>query len=295
MEGMTKMYYVPHTSFMFRNHQGDWQQITEALLNGIKREASAVDLYSRLANIAPNQQHQRSILYTLEDKKLHLKQFHDLYINLTGTHPLYQVGKVTFQTYRDGLQKAYKAELAGYEDYRKSCILTQYSFVQDVFLRAFTNEQVHATRMSSLYDDSVHGVKDYGGKPFVVNIEDATKENKNYRAALWTGSHLQVTLMSIEVGGDIGLEVHPTVDQFLRIEEGKGLVKMGDSKNNLAFQEKVYDDFAIVIPAGKWHNLINTGEKPLKLYSIYAPPNHPFGTVHETKEIAMDAEKNIGH
>ncbi|WP_330389510.1 cupin domain-containing protein [Geosporobacter ferrireducens] len=137
--------------------------------------------------------------------------------------------------------------------------------------------------------------KDYGPKPFVVNIEEATKQNNTFRTALWTGSHLQLTLMSINVGEDIGLEIHPNLDQFIRIEEGQGLVKMGDRKDRLDFQEKVYDDFAIIIPAGKWHNLINTGCKPLKLYSIYAPPQHPHGTVHETKAIAETAEGHHNH
>lgn len=138
-------------------------------------------------------------------------------------------------------------------------------------------------------------LKDYGPEPFAVNINEAAKQNNTYRTALWTGCHLQLTLMSIEVGDDIGLEVHPNVDQFLRIEEGRGLVKMGDSKYHLDFQKNVFDDFAIFIPAGKWHNLINTGDKPIKLYSIYAPPNHPQGTVHETKPIAEAAERNYGH
>lgn len=131
---------------------------------------------------------------------------------------------------------------------------------------------------------------DYGPEPFVVNIEDVTKQNDNFRTALWTGDHLQLTLMSINPGEDIGLEVHPNLDQFIRIEEGKGVVKMGDTSDRLDFQKKVFDDFAFIIPAGKWHNLINTGSTPLKLYSIYAPPQHPFGTVHETKEIAEASE-----
>lgn len=135
-------------------------------------------------------------------------------------------------------------------------------------------------------------LKDYGPEPFVVNIEEVTKQNNNFRTALWTGKYLQLTLMSINVGEDIGLEVHPHLDQFIRIEEGQGLVKMGDRKDKLDFQEKVYDDFAFIIPAGKWHNLINTGDKPIKLYSIYAPPQHPRGTVHETKADAEAAEKN---
>lgn len=136
-------------------------------------------------------------------------------------------------------------------------------------------------------------LKDYGAKPFVVNIEEATKQNDTYRTALWTGKNLQVTLMSINVGEDIGLEVHETIDQFLRIEEGHGLVQMGDSKDQLNFEEKVQEDYVILVPAGKWHNVTNTGDKPLKLYSIYAPVQHPHGTVQETR--AMAAEENKGH
>lgn len=127
-------------------------------------------------------------------------------------------------------------------------------------------------------------LKDYGPNPYVVNIEEATIQNENFRTALWTGDNLQVTLMSIDVGDDIGLETHPDVDQFIRIEEGEGLVKIGNDKDNLCFKEEISDDFAIMIPAGKWHNIINTGDKPLKLYSIYAPPEHPFGTIHKTKD-----------
>lgn len=134
-------------------------------------------------------------------------------------------------------------------------------------------------------------VKDYGPKPFVVNINEATKQNNTYRTALWTGNHLQVTLMSLKVGEDIGLEIHPNVDQFLRIEQGQGIVQMGKRKDNLNFVSKVYDDSAIMIPAGTWHNVTNTGNIPLKLYSIYAPPQHPLGTVHVTKEDAMAAEE----
>lgn len=133
-------------------------------------------------------------------------------------------------------------------------------------------------------------LKDYGPEPFVVNINAAAKQNNTYRTALWTGKHLQVTLMSINVGEDIGLEIHPNVDQFLRIEQGQGIVQMGRSKDNLNFERKVYDDSAIMIPAGTWHNVINTGNIPLKLYSIYAPPQHPHGTVHVTKADAMAAE-----
>ena len=88
------------------------------------------------------------------------------------------------------------------------------------------------------------------------------------------------------------MKIIEDVDQFLRIDQGQGIVQMGDQQDQLNFEEEVFDDFAIVIPAGKWHNLTNTGDVPLKLYSIYAPPQHPFGTVHETKAEAMAAEHN---
>ena len=137
------------------------------------------------------------------------------------------------------------------------------------------------------YNMNPNYIRDYGPEPFVMNINEVTKQNNNFRTALWTGNHLQVTLMSINVGESIGLEMHPDVDQFIRIEQGYGVVQMGNNKNNLNFERKVYDDFAIIIPAGKWHNLTNIGNVPIKLYSIYAPPNHPKGTIHRTK---ADAE-----
>jgi len=126
-------------------------------------------------------------------------------------------------------------------------------------------------------------VTDFGPNPFVVDIHKAAEHNNTFRTALWTGSHLQLTLMSIPAGEDIGLEMHPNVDQFLRVEEGQGLVLMGEAKDRLYFRNSVFPDSAIIVPAGMWHNVINTGNRPLKLYSIYAPPNHPWGTVHQTK------------
>lgn len=127
---------------------------------------------------------------------------------------------------------------------------------------------------------------DYGPNPFVTNINSATLSNNNFRTTLWTGNHLQLTLMSIPAGQDIGLEMHSNVDQFLRIEDGVGLVQMGNGQDNLYFVQPVYEDDAIFVPAGTWHNITNTGNTPLKLYSIYAPPNHPKGTIHQTKAIA---------
>lgn len=133
---------------------------------------------------------------------------------------------------------------------------------------------------------------DFGPHPFVTNINEETMNNNFFRKTLWTGKHLQLTLMSLNVGEDIGLEQHPDVDQFLRIEEGQGMIKMGMDANNLNAKRIVTDDDAIFIPAGTWHNLVNIGNVPLKLYSIYAPPQHPHGTIHQTKEDALKAESH---
>lgn len=138
-------------------------------------------------------------------------------------------------------------------------------------------------------------VTDYGPEPFVINIEEATEKNNLFRTTLWTGEHLQLTLMSIEAGDGIGLEIHPDHDQFIRVENGQGLVQMGSTKDNLDFQKRLSDDYIVMIPAGKWHNITNTGNKPLKLYSLYAPPEHPKGTVHETKAIADAAKEGNGY
>ncbi len=132
-------------------------------------------------------------------------------------------------------------------------------------------------------------ITDCGPQPFVVNIDKVTKQNQNYRTALWTGNHLQLTLMSIPSGGDIGLEMHPDVDQFIRVEDGTGIVQMGNSKDKLDYQRNLDNQYAIFVPAGTWHNVINNGNKPLKVYTIYAPPHHPKGTVQATKQ---DAQKS---
>jgi len=124
----------------------------------------------------------------------------------------------------------------------------------------------------------------------VTNIEKATLENPFFRRALWTGAHLQLTLMCIPPCGEIGLEMHPNLDQFLRLEQGRGRVMMGPAQDNLNFQRNVSDGFAVFIPAGTWHNLVNTGKEPIKLYSIYAPVQHPAGTIHCTKADSDAAE-----
>ncbi len=131
--------------------------------------------------------------------------------------------------------------------------------------------------------DSMSLLSDHGGEPFVADIEKAAVKNDNFRLALWTGKYLQMTLMSLKVGESIGLEMHPDVDQFIRVEKGSGLVRMGQAKDSMTLGRVVSASDGFFIPAGTWHNLINVGLEPLKLYSIYAPPQHPFGTVQKTK------------
>jgi len=125
---------------------------------------------------------------------------------------------------------------------------------------------------------------------WVGDIERETIENTTFRTVLWTGDHSQLTVMSIPAGEDIGKEVHPDHDQFLRIEQGSGRVEMGPSENEVDFTQDVGADWAIVVPAGVWHNVVNTGDGELKVYSIYSPAEHPPGTVHATKADAEAAE-----
>ena len=124
---------------------------------------------------------------------------------------------------------------------------------------------------------------DVGPEPCVVHIARMTQQNPFYRRTHWTGCHLQLTLMCIPPCGEIGLEVHPDNDQFLCLEEGQGTVMMGSCKGRLEFRRPVCQDDAIFVPAGTWHNVVNTGRTPLKLYAVYAPPHHSHGTVHRTK------------
>jgi mannose-6-phosphate isomerase-like protein (cupin superfamily) len=122
---------------------------------------------------------------------------------------------------------------------------------------------------------------------WVDDIEAATLANEDFRRVLHTGSHLQLTVMSLAVGESIGWEMHDHLDQFLRIERGTGTLKLGPSEDDVAEQHPVSDDWAMIIPAGTWHDVVNEGDSELKLYSVYAPPDHPPGTVHHTK---ADAE-----
>lgn len=128
---------------------------------------------------------------------------------------------------------------------------------------------------------------DHGPHPHVVNIEDETLSNTNFRDTLWTGKFMQLTVMSIPAGGEVGGEIHDDHDQFIRVEEGTARVVMGDSKDDITFDETVGDDWIALIPAGKYHNILNAGDGDLKLYSLYAPPEHEPGTRHATFDDAV--------
>lgn len=129
---------------------------------------------------------------------------------------------------------------------------------------------------------------DKGPNPYSTNVEHMAMQNSNFRTAIWTGCHLQMTLMTIPTCGEIGLEIHPDTDQIIRIEQGTAMVRMGKDKNQMDYQKNICQGDAVFVPAGTWHNMINMGRTPLKVSSIYAPPNHPRGTIHRTK---ADAER----
>ena len=125
---------------------------------------------------------------------------------------------------------------------------------------------------------------------WVGDIEQRTVDNTTFRTGLFTAEHSQLTVMRIASGDDIGREVHPDHDQFLRIEQGSARLELGGSEDTTDETYDVEEDWAFVVPAGVWHNVVNTGTDDLKLYSIYSPAEHPDGTVHETKAEAEVAE-----
>ena len=124
-------------------------------------------------------------------------------------------------------------------------------------------------------------------KGFIGNIEERTEENRDYRRVLYTGPNMQLVLMSLKPGEEIGEEVHKDRDQFFRVEKGRGEGWIDGNKT------KIESDTAIIVPAGARHNIRNTGEKPLRLYTLYAPPEHADRTVHATKAEAEASEEHF--
>jgi mannose-6-phosphate isomerase-like protein (cupin superfamily) len=126
---------------------------------------------------------------------------------------------------------------------------------------------------------------------FVGNIEDLTLKNKYFRQVLYTGKYAQLVVMCLQPGEEIGNEVHAKVDQFFRIEEGKAKFIFNGKEEHI-----VKNGEAVIVPAGTFHNVLNAlRTKPLKLYTVYSPPNHPDGTIHKTKAEAEEAEKHEHH
>jgi mannose-6-phosphate isomerase-like protein (cupin superfamily) len=122
---------------------------------------------------------------------------------------------------------------------------------------------------------------------YVNNIEKDALENDNFRKVLNTAEHSQLVVMSLLPNEDIGNEVHENVDQFIRIEKGSGKAILNNSD-----EYEIEDGFAVVVPAGTWHNIINGSDSEMKIYTVYTPPEHADGTIHKTKQEAEEAEKH---
>lgn len=118
---------------------------------------------------------------------------------------------------------------------------------------------------------------------WVGDIEALTLDNTTFRTVVYTGVHSQLTVMSVPPSGEVGWESHPRLDQFLRIEQGMARLDFGRTRDRVEESHDVEDDWAFIVPAGVWHNVVNTGDEDLRLYSVYSPPEHPDGTVHRTK------------
>ena len=125
---------------------------------------------------------------------------------------------------------------------------------------------------------------------WLADLEKLTLENTDFRRVVYTGDHTQLTLMRLGPGEDIGWESHGHLDQFLRVEQGQARVDFGLAEDSVDESHEVSADWALIVPAGVWHNVVNTGQGELKLYSLYSPPEHADGTVHVTKAEADAAE-----
>jgi mannose-6-phosphate isomerase-like protein (cupin superfamily) len=125
---------------------------------------------------------------------------------------------------------------------------------------------------------------------WVDDVERVTLDNETFRTVVFTGEHTQLTVMRLAPGEDIGREAHPNLDQFIRIEQGNARVELGRTEEQIDETHDVEDDWAVIVPAGVWHNIVNTGSGDAKLYSLYSPPEHPPETVHRTKAEAEAAE-----
>lgn len=270
------------------------EQAADMVEETLQREAALIPMYFQVLDQFRQEASGQEIMYAVQSKNQIAASLEQVYQYYTGQQIDTRQSEHKHQE-NVSIESIYEHALQGYEEnYRKSEQVNEPHSRQLLYQLAMTDYQIAnhlAGYLESHQDSQMYSrVTDYGGNPFVIDIENAAEANTNYRTALWTGEHLQVTLMSIPAGSDIGLEAHPDTDQFLRIEEGEGTVQMGNRQDNLTIQQHVEEDSAIMVPAGTWHNITNTGDEALKLYTIYAPPHHPFGTVERTKQEAMQAE-----
>lgn len=142
-------------------------------------------------------------------------------------------------------------------------------------------------KLDKSFKPSLNESKKSNKKGFHSNIEKDTLNNTNFRKVLYTGEHMQLVLMTLKPLEEIGIETHPTIDQFFRFESGEGKCIINGNEYS------VTDGDAIIIPAGSKHNIINSGSKPLKMYTIYTPPNHKDGIVFKTKEEASESKEKF--
>lgn len=133
---------------------------------------------------------------------------------------------------------------------------------------------------SSGYEASLD---DRGNEPLIINLKNASGQNESFLRALWTGEKLQMTVMNLPVGEEIGVEMHDG-DQFIRVEDGYAEVFTGMGKDRLTNRATVDRDYGVIIPKGVYHNIKNAGRTPLRLVSIYAPKEHPYGANIKTKK-----------
>lgn len=270
------------------------EQTANMVEETLQREASLIPMYFQVLEPFRQDASGQGIMYAVQSKNQIAASLEQVYQYFTGQQ--IDTRQSAYKQEENGsIASVYEHARQSYEEnYHKSEQINEPHSRQLLYQLAMTDYQIANYLAGYLEPQQGSGmysrVTDYGGNPFVIDIENAAEANTNYRTALWTGEHLQVTLMSIPVGSDIGLEVHPDTDQFLRIEEGEGTVQMGNRQDNLTIQRHVEEDSAIMVPAGTWHNITNTGDEALKLYTIYAPPHHPFGTVEHTKQEAMQSE-----
>ena len=173
-----------------------------------------------------------------------------------------------------------------------SAVITIVSVILTGSCQSGTSESAVKTNVEKEPVTTINLNEDMGGEPWVLNIEEATLTTENYRVANWTGNYLQLVFMSLKPGEMIDLEIHEGTDQFIRIEEGEARVLMGKTEDSLSFDKKVPADWAILIPAGYWHSIENTGNTDLKIYTLYAPPEHQKGTVNKTYQEAKEAHES---